>query len=188
MAGKLPNELIREILFPILHVPDEMLHDVAHVSPFFHPCRQPPSSLLEVCKSWMTVATPLLYHVVVLRSKAQASALERTLRMHKELGTFIKKLRIEGGYGASMRIIINHSPNIRDFCLSLNLRSSDSVQGLVDSLSSMNPTTLAIVHTTDAKNAPLRKFLEKVRSCIESWSNLVSIHRLSTNLVSWWSQ
>jgi hypothetical protein len=44
----------------------------------------------------MNVATPLLYRVVILRSKAQAYALERILRKYKEFGIHIKKLRVEG--------------------------------------------------------------------------------------------
>lgn len=175
MAGKLPPELVTEILSLVLHVPNKMFHDVEPISPFFHCDRQPASSALEVCKTWMKAATPLLYQVVILRSKAQANALERTLRVHKELGVFIKKLRVEGGFGASMRTIIDSSPNIRDLCLSLLLRSSDNVQGLMDSLATLRPTRLSVLHSWKAPsgNSSVLNLAGKIRSCIESWCTLV---------------
>ena len=52
-----------------------------------------------------SVATPL-YHVVILRSKAQAQALETTLRENPQLGTYIKKLWIEDGYGMPVYSLI----------------------------------------------------------------------------------
>ena len=70
----LPDELVKEILSPLLKVPDRLFRNTLHISPFASPS-QSSSVLLTVCKQWMRVATPLLYHVVVLRSKAQAQAL-----------------------------------------------------------------------------------------------------------------
>lgn len=184
MADRLPNELIREILCPGFQVPNETLHDVSDISPFFRPSHQPCSLILLVCKRWMIVGTPLLYHIVILRSKAQAYALERTLRKNKELGPLVKKLRVEGGYGAPMRTIITSSPNIQDLVISLDLRSSDSVKGLLSSLSTINPTSLVILDpiSKEAKvNAPLRQLSEKLIACFKTWSNLVSLRFVIIN-------
>lgn len=174
----LPNELIKEILYPVFHVPDEMLHDVSSVSPFFRPSYQPCSLQLLVCKRWMIIGTPLLYRIVVVRSKAQACALEHTLRQNKEFGALIQKLRVEGGYGAAMRTIITSSPNIRDLGLSLDLRSSDSVKGLLSSLSGINPSCLTILDPLNKEtgtNAPVRQLSEKLIACFRTWSNLVGL-------------
>lgn len=175
MANKLPNELITKILSPGLDVPDVIFRDVSPRSPFFRLSHQPTSVVLLVCRRWMAAATPLLYRVIVLRSKAQVQALERTLRARKELGAFVKKLRVEGGFGAAMHIILTCCPNITDLSLSLGLRSSDSVTGLVKSLGAINPTCLVIVdpRETEASNTPLNQLVEKLTRCLESWTNLV---------------
>lgn len=175
MANKLSNELIRKILSSCLDVPDAMFRDVSPKSPFFRPSHQPTSVVLLVCKRWMAAATPVLYRVVVLRSKVQAQALERTLRARKELGAFVRKLRLEGGFGAAMHTILTCCPNITDLSLSLDLRSSDSVTGLVKSLGAVNPARLVIVdpRETEASNAPLNQLVEKLTRCLEIWTNLV---------------
>ncbi|KAJ7651121.1 hypothetical protein FB45DRAFT_31695 [Roridomyces roridus] len=97
----LPDEILSEILSPALQVSEELFSDTSHVSPFsdYTPLT---SAYLLVCKDWLRVATPLLYSVVVLRSTPQANALESVLLSHPEFGGYIKKLRVEGGYGPAM--------------------------------------------------------------------------------------
>src|ERR1700761_8680417 len=94
--NSLPDEIISEILSPALKVADDVFSDTSRVSPFSN-YSESTSAYLLVCKSWLRVATPLLYHVVVLRSTAQAKALAGALSMNNALGQFIKKLRVEGG-------------------------------------------------------------------------------------------
>jgi hypothetical protein len=176
MVNNLPNELIREILLRVLDVPDEMFRDVSWTSnsPFSRPSHLSTSSVLAVCKTWMNVATPLLYRVVILRLKAQAHALGRILRKHKEFGIHIKKLRVEGGCGVSMRTIIASAPNITDLCISLDIRSSDSVKGLCTSLSLFNPHCLVVLHCEERTNAPFKKLVAKISVCLRTWTNMVS--------------
>jgi F-box-like len=178
MANNLPNELIREILFSVVDVPDEMFQDVSVTSPFWRPSHLSTASVLGVCKRWMNIATPLLYRVVVLRSKAQAYALDRTLQNHKELGAHIKKLRVEGGFGAVMRTIIISSLNMTHLCLSLKIRSSDSVKGLCSALSVTNPHSLVILSHPDIRtNASLKELVKELCVCFGKWTNLVSLPR-----------
>lgn len=176
MADNLPNELVQEILWPGLHVPDEMLHDISDLSPFAHPCRQPASSVLQVCKQWNAVGTPLLYHVVVLRSKAQAYSLERTFRNRGELGLFVKKLRVEGGYGIVMRKILTLSRNIKDFGVSLNLRASDSEKGLINAFHTINPTTFTLLDPRPdvyKLYKPIQSLASAIALNLRNWTNLV---------------
>ncbi|KAJ7611844.1 hypothetical protein FB45DRAFT_1119335 [Roridomyces roridus] len=141
--NSLPEELISEILSPVLHVPDENLFaDIEEISRFAEYLPESPSEYLPVCKTWMRVATPLLYDVVVIRSKAQAHALKQALLKNKDLGLFIKRLRVEGGYGAPMRTILQSSPHISDLVISLNVFSSDSASGLCAGLPLVNPKRL----------------------------------------------
>ncbi|KAJ7859823.1 hypothetical protein B0H14DRAFT_3446455 [Mycena olivaceomarginata] len=88
------------------------------------------SPVLLVCKAWLRVATPLLYNVVFIRSKAQAEALAVALRGLLDPGRFIKKLRVEGGFGAHMGHILRSAPNITDLFISTAIHSPDTTSGL----------------------------------------------------------
>jgi hypothetical protein len=80
---------LSEILFPALKVPDEDFSDSSYLSPFAS-SEESSLAMFLVCKDWLRVTAPLLYHVVVLRSKAQAKALGESLSKNKDLGRFIK--------------------------------------------------------------------------------------------------
>ncbi|KAF8056032.1 hypothetical protein FPV67DRAFT_690747 [Lyophyllum atratum] len=179
MAGNdLPDEIIKEILSPVLKVSDDTFRSTAHVSPFSE-YNESTSALLVVCKTWLRVSTPLLYHVVVLRSKAQAKALERALRANNLLGTFIKKLRVEGGFGGSMDHIIRLAPNITDLCLTPLIWSSDTSSGLCRGLPRMNPQRVIICDPREAKdvdNLQSRELLTVLCDCIrDTWEDLTCI-------------
>ncbi|KAJ7611828.1 hypothetical protein FB45DRAFT_1009632 [Roridomyces roridus] len=173
MAGNsLPDEIISEILSPALQVPDHKFADIGEESPFAE-YAESPSAYLLVCKAWLRVATPLLYNVVVIRSKAQAKALAQALLKNKDLGQFIKRLRVEGGYGAPMRTILQSSPNISDLSISLNIFSSDSTSGLCAGLPLVNPTRLIfqICRKTPA-NQMVTKLVTTLRNLAPNWDRL----------------
>ncbi|KAK7002195.1 F-box domain-containing protein [Favolaschia claudopus] len=168
----LPDEIISEILSPALKVPDELFSDPSDVSPFatYSPST---SAYLLVCKDWLRVATPLLYHVVVLRSKSQANALEKVLRANPEFGRFIKKLRVEGGYGAAMQTILEAAAStLRDLFLSLGIWSPDSTIGLCKALSRINPHRVIIsdpwMHKP-LKNKHFQALINTINSCLQTW-------------------
>ncbi|KAF7353879.1 hypothetical protein MVEN_01073800 [Mycena venus] len=166
----LPDEIISEILSPALKVSDQLFSDNTGVSPFAKPSEST-SAYLLVCKSWLRVATPLLYNVVVLRSKAQAKALSIVLSENDQLGQFIKKLRVEGGYGAPMHVILKSSPNISDLFLTLEIYSSDNTNGLCKGLTLINPTRLIL------RDLPFRPLENKMVSQL--------IEALSVSLSKW---
>ncbi|KAJ7915196.1 hypothetical protein B0H13DRAFT_2189598, partial [Mycena leptocephala] len=125
-AISLPDEIISEILTPVLRVSDHLFSDTSTKgrSPFATNTEST-SAMLVVCKAWLRVATPLLYHIAILRSTAQAQALAAALKKNPDLVLFIKKPRTEGRYGIAMHHILKISPNISDLVLSLQLYSSD---------------------------------------------------------------
>ncbi|KAJ7651223.1 hypothetical protein FB45DRAFT_889975 [Roridomyces roridus] len=172
---KLPDEIVSEILSPALKVSEELFSNTSELSPFanFAPST---SAYLLVCKDWLRVGTPLLYNVVVLRSKAQANALAVVLQDNPEFGRFIKKLRVEGGLGQSMHAILKAAPNITDLFLSLIIWSTDNTSGLCKGLPLVNPRRVIVVDQYSGRqilenqqNEALRKTLV---TCIQSWSNL----------------
>ncbi|KAJ6538353.1 hypothetical protein DFH09DRAFT_1042324 [Mycena vulgaris] len=170
----LPDEILSEILSPALKVSDDVFSDISQVSPFadYSPST---SAYLVVCKDWLRVATPLLYNVVVLRSKAQANALEKVLRSNPQFGRFIKKLRVEGGYGMTMHAILKSAPNTTDIVLSLSIWSSDNTQGLCQGLPLIDPNrviVMAPVLDKPLKNKHLAALMAALFSCIRTWEKL----------------
>ncbi|KAJ6614871.1 hypothetical protein B0H10DRAFT_116655 [Mycena sp. CBHHK59/15] len=172
MDHSLPDEIISEILSPALKISDETFSATVSISPFAS-YSQSTSAYLLVCKAWLRVSTPLLYNVVVIRSKAQAQALEAALKANKDLGTFIKKLRVEGGYGMTMALILKRSPKITDLVLSLAIWSADGVSGLCQGLHLIDPIRL-IVHDVEEprSNKQNIRLVEKLVECIALWKNL----------------
>lgn len=102
-TASLPDEILKEILCLVMSVPDKnFLHgnhgdEFFSGSPFARYGTVSTSALLLVCKAWLRVGTPLLYHTVVLRSTAQAQALELALAQTPQLGKFVR-------YGVYARI------------------------------------------------------------------------------------
>ncbi|KAJ6584672.1 hypothetical protein B0H19DRAFT_1106021 [Mycena capillaripes] len=173
MANHLPDEIVSEILSPALKVGDEVFSDTSLSSPFAV-YSESSSAFLLVCKAWLRVATPLLYHVVVLRSKAQAAALDIALRGNPLLGRFIKKLRVEGGYGSAMLKIIKAAPNVTDLFISVNIWSADNVSGLIRGLPLMDPNRVVLYDTPyhGARNKNSQILLETLCKCLKEWENL----------------
>ncbi|KAJ7891399.1 hypothetical protein B0H14DRAFT_2496984 [Mycena olivaceomarginata] len=172
--NSLPDEIISEILSPALKVSDEVFSDTSDVSPFAK-YSESISAYLLVCKSWLRVATPLLYNTVVLRSKAQAKALSVALSGNEQLGQFIKKLRVEGGYGQPMHTILKCSPNISDLFLSLAIYSSDNTSGLCKGLSLINPTRLILLDSERGRsleNKVVSQLLDALSKSIPKWDRL----------------
>ncbi|KAF7302360.1 hypothetical protein HMN09_00869600 [Mycena chlorophos] len=175
----LPYELIHEILCPIMDVRD---HDFINTraSPFAK-ISESTAAYLLVSKSWLRAATPLLYRIVIIRSKCQAEALARTLSGNKVLGQFVKHLRVEGGYGLPMHTILRFSPNIEDLFLTLEIYSPDTTQGLCAGLKEINPTRLILAeHPSGAgqmHNAPVTQLVQALLQAIENkWDRLRVLH------------
>jgi hypothetical protein len=169
-----PSELVHEILSEVLRVPDEQFASTAADSPFSS-VSQSSSVVLLACKSWLRVAYPLLYSTVVVRSSGQAQALSDTLQANKQLGRYIKKLRVEGGYGIEMHRILTSAPNITDLYLTLLIWAGDSVSGLCRSLATINPSRVILYDDPKRpkSNAKSRQLAAKLCECIPLWSNLV---------------
>jgi hypothetical protein len=172
---KLPDEMLHECLSPVLSVPDDKFASTSTQSPFSSVSGNSSAQMLLVCKRWLRVAYPLLYHTVVIRSSGQAHALADALQANPTLGRHVKKLRIEGGYGSATHRILTLAPNIAVLYLSLIIWSEDSVSGLCRSLAIINPSRV-ILHDDllhPKFNAKSRQLVLKLCECIPLWSNLV---------------
>ncbi|KAJ7259677.1 hypothetical protein C8J57DRAFT_1338947 [Mycena rebaudengoi] len=174
MEQHLPDEILSEILTPSLSVSDTDFSDTSPNSPFASYSGHSASAFLLVSKSWLRVSTPLLYNVVVLRSKAQAAALAAALKLNPDLGRFIKKLRLEGGLGASMHPILKGTLSVTDLVLTMDIWSSDSTSGLCRGLSLINPRRVILRHSGGKArtNKATTDLTEIVLKCLPEWSNL----------------
>ncbi|KAJ7768922.1 hypothetical protein B0H16DRAFT_1882077 [Mycena metata] len=124
----------------------------------------------------------VLYHVVVIRSTAQARALQRTLGSNPDLGKFIRMLRVEGGFGPAMGHALKHIPNVTDVFLSLQIHAADSTTGLVLGLPHINPTRLIIFDNSSTstgklkKNKHVRDLIQALEDCVPRWLNLTAVN------------
>jgi len=177
MPCELPAELLVEILSASLLVPDEMFADNRAFSPF-EKVDQPASNLILVCKSWMYVATPLLYVTVVLRSNAQAQALAFALTNNPEFGKFIRRLRVEGAYGEHIWTAVQNAPNITDLCMTLAVWPDASPAGFIQSVAHIDPhrVILTIAPIGPIRNITHIALLNALSSRIPTWTRLVCPH------------
>ncbi|KAJ6450382.1 hypothetical protein C8R45DRAFT_1043491 [Mycena sanguinolenta] len=173
MADRLPDEIISEILSPALKVPEHMYSDLASISPFAKYSVSSSAALL-VCKAWLRVATPLLYACVVIRSTAQCRALQDALRKNPNLGGYIKKLRVEGGFSTPMHEILKCASKFTDLFLSLQIHPSDSSSGLISGLPLINPTRLILFDDLDnhMKNKAVVQLMDALEGCVKKWTNM----------------
>ncbi|KAF7290383.1 F-box domain-containing protein [Mycena chlorophos] len=181
MDTSLPDEIISEILTPALRVSDDAFASTS--SDTFAQFTESTSAYLVVCKAWLRVATPLLYNVVIIRSKAQANALAKALSQNPELGRFIKKLRVEGGYGGSMHTVLKASPNITDLFLSLDIWTPDTTDGLCKGLKLISPRRLILrAHEYRRKtNKALQSLVDALVAAIHTWESLTALDSASSS-------
>ncbi|KAJ7065587.1 hypothetical protein C8F01DRAFT_749622 [Mycena amicta] len=171
----IPDEIISEILSPALKVDDVDFSATSEISPFAQHSSESSSAHLLVCKAWLRVSTPLLYSVVVLRSTAQAKALSSVVARNNQLGTLIRKLRVEGGYGAAMHTLLKYTPNITDLFLSFDIVPRDSTDGLCKGLSLINPVRLILLDPNThklARNDMVSKLTDALVQVGPNWKAL----------------
>lgn len=175
-SNRIPDEIISEILTPLLKHPDEVFSDRS-MKPLLAPGYSS-STYLLVCKAWLRVSTPLLYNVVILRTTAQAEVLQTVLKSNKEFGLLIKKLRVEGGFGNAMQTILKCAPNITDLFLTFLVWGSDSVRDLCSGLALINPRRVIVVdadgwEVKPKENKQFTQLFNSLLDLIPKWYNLV---------------
>lgn len=113
---------------------------------------------------------------MIIRSKAQVAALARTLGENSLFGLQIRKIRIEGGYNAPLKHVIELAPNLTHFFLSLDIMSSDNVFGLIKAMPVMKHTHMYLQkepHYNPKSNASLRNMEATLFKSIATWKSLV---------------
>ncbi|EJD39095.1 hypothetical protein AURDEDRAFT_187546 [Auricularia subglabra TFB-10046 SS5] len=170
---KLADELLKMIITPPLLVPDELFADGGDLSPFSKATFSA-SEVLLVCKRFMRIATPVLYETVIIRSKAQALALQAALTRNPEFGQFVRKLRLEGAYGRELAKVIPTMPYVTDFCFTLGVFVDESLAGLTAAFNTFEPTRviLTLLDARRGSNSLHRSLVVKLCAAIHKWTKL----------------
>ncbi|KZV88174.1 hypothetical protein EXIGLDRAFT_772971 [Exidia glandulosa HHB12029] len=189
---RFPDELIKEMLKLSLLVPDELFADTGSVSPFATTISSA-SDLLLVCKRWMRVGTPALYETVIIRSTAQAQALNIALTRNPAFGRFGKKLRLEGVYSGyiTSRIIVSMT-SVTDFCFTLSVYSEDKLAGLTKALGTFGLRRIVLtLNNSRRRNVQNRALVKKLIAYVKASKKLeyfsfpdVGCHALYTDFDS----
>ena len=101
------------------------------------------AQLLLVCHRWRRIATLLKYETVIVASQFEASILASILSRGR-VGSYVKKLRIEGGFGQALHKILSHVPRLVYLFVSLDITSEAKGAGLCAGLKLVNPRYLVL--------------------------------------------
>ncbi|KAJ7159491.1 hypothetical protein C8R46DRAFT_1108424 [Mycena filopes] len=175
---RVPDEMLLEIISPLLKHPDKVFShrsEQALSEPGYSS-----STYLLVCKTWLRVSTPLLHNVVILRTTAQAIALEKVLEKNPQFGAFVRKLRVKGGFGNVMLSILKRTPSITDLFLSLSIWGADDVRGFCSGLELINPRRVILFDGVlddfgdmkPKKNKQTALLFDKLLAIIPKWDHL----------------
>ena len=172
---RLPDEVLKEIITPLLEVPNTLFNNVDVVSPFSK-VEWPSSSVLLVCTRWLRIATPACYGVAVIRSEAQACAFNAALTRNPEFARHIKRFRIEGTYPRFITpAIIDLLTGVRELCINIGLLATQSPRDIINLVNKLNPKSLVLFNSVDRKgvNSSQRAIIRTIAGRLPSWNRLV---------------
>ena len=164
-----PNELLHLVLAQLLFVDYDMF---SHRSPVQLLTRRAEAmSLSLVCQRWRRVAVPIIYETVILTSQSEAKTL---VSMLPRVRHYIKKLRIEGGFGHSIHKILSKVRGLAFISVSLDITSKQKADGLCSGLKLINPTHVVLRDSKFLGNQGVNNVVDVLIECMTSvWSNLV---------------
>lgn len=175
----LPDDVLLAIFQDVYHIPRCDFSNPEYEfgrAPGPGRAHSPSSRYLLTCRRWLIAGTPALYETVILRSVAQAQALEDALASHPIFGVYIRKIRIEGESSPSLEFILSVATGVTDLHMSCR-GPSDKAHWPASLLKSVNPKAL-IVSSNIARIAwEISGETSFPWQAISSWTNLVSALR-----------
>jgi len=141
------------------------------------------SSILLVNRTFLRIATPLLYNTVVIRSAYQLSTiLDNVFRPHPELASFVKTVAISGGSYDGLDDFVRLCVNLEEFDMTLDNApwEEDVREKFGESLMGMRKIKSLVVR----KDAYLtqekpKHLMGQLSNAIVSWTSLVSFPLLA---------
>lgn len=185
MISKLPEELLHETLKHLFHIsPSEFQSQPSHWDRHLGRYPRPHLKLLLLInKQWYRICTPLFYSCLELASDTAMEALASTLLATPLLGQYIRRLRLEGGYGRSLLAVVKHAPNVRVLSVQLDVLSKIPTSGLTRALPLFDPRELHLHGLARRRmNQKTEVLTEKVLAALPAWKSLVRLTALSLSL------
>jgi len=138
------------------------------------------SSILLVNKTFLRIATPLLYNTVVIRSSHQLTTiLDNVFRPNPELAAFVKTVAISGGSYDGLDDFVRLCVNLEEFDMTLDSTpwEEDLREKFGESLMGMRKIKSLIVR----KDAYLtlekpKHLMNQLSNAIAAWTSLVRFH------------
>ncbi|KAL5525625.1 hypothetical protein ACEPAG_6961 [Sanghuangporus baumii] len=169
----LPDELVKEILSETLSVPEDEFSYVGPSSPFGRKVSSS-SDVLLVSKRWLRIGTPLLHECVVLRSSAQANSFYGFIKgkVGSQVKGYVRRMRLEGSFGAVVGKIFAILPGISDLYLRLPVTREENVNGLVQGLPKLNPTRVILELSPSKLRKNSLKMMAALNHEVRQWVTL----------------
>jgi hypothetical protein len=178
------------LMTTILSFPEEVLERIlalcvdaqtdAFANPSWHTRQvsRRASSILLVNKTFLRIATPLLYNTVVIRSSQQLSTiLDNVFRPNPELAAFVKTVVISGGSYDGLDDFVRLCVNLEEFDMTLDNTpwEEDVRERFGESLMGMRKIKSLVVR----KDAYLtlekpKHLMHQLSNAISRWTSLVS--------------
>ena len=181
----LPEELLREILSYIFHLSPESFcgsrtrwHSLAQPVPYYQR-RSTCQDLILVCKSWLRIATPLLYESLAVRTPEHVATVATLLKATPSLGRAVKQLKVFGGYGKDMGILASTCPNVDTLYVYVSVKSDASIVGIKKVLLALSPTRLYLEEYRAYSNKKVDELHQLIGTQFTKWAHLVSSMPLS---------
>ncbi|KAI0824678.1 hypothetical protein BC628DRAFT_1489292 [Trametes gibbosa] len=179
MTESVPDEVLELVLYLTLVIPTNVFESWGSPSTF---AGSPPSivpGVLLVSKRWHYLGQPALFESAILRTNRQVSGLARNAGKVNERGikqgTYLRRLRIEGGYNKRLNQLLAAAPGIETLFVGFDISLDDSASGLKRALQNINPSRLYLKSTPGghltAQNT--MSLYAAVSGAFSSWTNLV---------------
>jgi hypothetical protein len=142
---------------------------IAHLLNFLHDAsKQHPQAY-----PWFVIVVPIIYETVILTSEVEVNSFASIVR---RVGPYIKKLRIEGGYGKPIFTILSNTPGLAFIFVSFNIKRKAGC--LCRGLRRINPRHVILLDSADKVlcNQSVSGVVDVLIECMTSvWSNLVGV-------------
>lgn len=136
------------------------------------------SSILLVNKTFLRIATPLLYNTVVIRSSQQLTILlDNVFRPHPELAALVKTVAISGGSYNGLDDFVRLCVNLEEFDMTLDNTpwEEDVREKFGQSLMGMKKIKSLVVRKDAYLTQEKPKLLmNQLSNAISAWTSLVS--------------
>jgi len=172
MATKLADETLAAIIEGVLEVEDD---DFASFDIELSPFAQREYSnadVLLVCKRWMRVGTPPLFHTCIIRSTAQSQALAKALKI-SPFGTFVRRVRIEGSYGVSVKQFLEKATNIQELAVAMPEASKGNAKPTFSMLGMLQLRRFILCNYKDKQNSQTQYALQAIVNMLKNCKSLV---------------